>query len=62
MKCGVKSDRMMVLCPGCGGRHFWMRKETMAYYEGEVVEVSCRCGMRYKVYRSENGALTVRGK
>ncbi len=62
MKCGAKRDNTMVICPVCGARHYWLRKESMVYHDGGVVEVGCRCGQRYQVYRSENGALTVRGK
>ena len=48
-------------CPRCGTRHYWMRRESISYISDEKVLMACiRCGLRYVVYKSENGSMTVK--
>lgn len=54
-----KSD---VVCPYCGYKHYWYRQEAIQYKGGDAVLIECRCGGLYEVYKSQNGALCVRGR
>jgi len=53
--------RCKVVCPYCGTRHYWYRKEAIVYSGGGAVVIECRCGVLYEVYESQNGSLCVRG-
>lgn len=51
-----KSDK--VSCPVCNQKHWWNRRQMIAYDSGKSVQVYClKCGQKYWVWKCGNRAI-----